>query len=70
MEAVVYRGARKLEIEDRVAEAIRLVAVGAVPTTQLISGTVPIHAVDAAFAVLERGGGVMKVLLDWQGSAL
>jgi hypothetical protein len=27
MEAVVYRGARKLEIEDRVAEAIRLVAL-------------------------------------------
>jgi (R,R)-butanediol dehydrogenase / meso-butanediol dehydrogenase / diacetyl reductase len=61
-------GARLYQRDDMV-EAIRLVAAGAIPTTQLISGTLPVHAVDAAFAVLERGGGVMKVLLDWRGSA-
>ena len=32
---------------------------------QLISRVVPVDAVGAAFAALE-GGGVMKVLLDWQ----
>ncbi|MGN9908773.1 zinc-dependent alcohol dehydrogenase [Phytohabitans sp. LJ34] len=61
-------GARLYQRDD-VAEAIRLVAAGAIPTTQLISGTMPVHAVEAAFAVLERGGGVMKVLLDWRGTA-
>ncbi|WBB80995.1 alcohol dehydrogenase catalytic domain-containing protein [Micromonospora sp. WMMD882] len=59
-------GAR-LYTRDDVAEAIRLVASGAIPARELISRVEPVTAVTAAFDALESGGGVMKVLLDWQG---
>ncbi|MFC8851381.1 zinc-binding dehydrogenase, partial [Micromonospora sp. NPDC057141] len=58
-------GARLYQREDMV-EAVRLVASGAIPARQLISRVVPADAVTAAFTALEEGGGVMKVLLDWQ----
>ncbi|MDG4825134.1 alcohol dehydrogenase catalytic domain-containing protein [Asanoa sp. WMMD1127] len=58
-------GARLYQRED-MAEAVRLVASGAVPVQRLISRVEPVAAVDAAFAALEQGGGVMKVLLDWR----
>ncbi|MGC5054039.1 zinc-dependent alcohol dehydrogenase [Micromonospora sp. DT48] len=57
-------GARLYQRDD-MAEAIRLVASGAIPTRQLISRVAPPSAATEAFAALE-GGGVMKVLLDWQ----
>ncbi|MEE6262770.1 zinc-dependent alcohol dehydrogenase [Plantactinospora sonchi] len=57
-------GARLYQRED-MAEAVRLVASGAIPAGQLISRVEPVEAVDAAFTALE-GGGVLKVLLDWQ----
>lgn len=58
-------GARLYQRDD-VAEAIRLVAAGAIPARQLISRVVPVESADAAFTALESGGGVMKVLLDWR----
>ncbi|GIF64026.1 Zn-dependent alcohol dehydrogenase [Asanoa ishikariensis] len=58
-------GARLYERDD-MAEAVRLVASGAVAPERLISRVEPVEAVDAAFTALERGGGVMKVLIDWQ----
>jgi threonine dehydrogenase-like Zn-dependent dehydrogenase len=58
-------GARLYQRDD-VAEAIRLIDAGAIPAQQLISRTLPVHEVDTAFAALEEGAGVMKVLLDWQ----
>jgi threonine dehydrogenase-like Zn-dependent dehydrogenase len=45
------------------------VAGGAIPAKQLISRIEPFDAVQAAFAALEQGGSVMKVLLDWQKGA-
>ncbi|MEV4754408.1 alcohol dehydrogenase catalytic domain-containing protein [Micromonospora sp. NPDC049559] len=59
-------GARLYQRDD-MAEAIRLVASGAVPAGQLISRVEPVEAVNAAFVALEEGGGVLKVLLDWRG---
>jgi 2-desacetyl-2-hydroxyethyl bacteriochlorophyllide A dehydrogenase len=58
-------GARLYQRDD-MAEAIRLVASGAIPARQLISRVEPVAGVTAAFTALESGGGVMKVLLDWQ----
>jgi (R,R)-butanediol dehydrogenase/meso-butanediol dehydrogenase/diacetyl reductase len=58
-------GARLYQRDD-MAEAIRLVASGAVPADRLITRVEPVDAVEAAFSALEQGGGVMKVLLDWQ----
>lgn len=58
-------GARLYQREDMV-EAIALVASGAIPARQLISRVEPVAEVAAAFTALESGGGVMKVLLDWQ----
>ncbi|MBM0274553.1 zinc-dependent alcohol dehydrogenase [Micromonospora tarensis] len=55
-------GARLYQRDD-MAEAIRLVASGAIPARQLISRIEPVEAVAEAFTALE-GGGVMKVLLD------
>ncbi|WP_432897086.1 zinc-dependent alcohol dehydrogenase [Micromonospora matsumotoense] len=57
-------GARLYQRDDMV-EAVRLVASGAIPARQLISRVVPADAAASAFTALE-GGGVMKVLLDWQ----
>jgi 2-desacetyl-2-hydroxyethyl bacteriochlorophyllide A dehydrogenase len=61
-------GARLYQRDD-MAEAVRLVAGGAIPAKQLISRIEPFDAVQAAFAALEQGGSVMKVLLDWQKGA-
>lgn len=61
-------GARLYQRDD-LAEAIRLLDEGAIPAQQLISRTLPAHAVEAAFAELDAGSGVMKVLLDWHGGA-
>ncbi|NGM11530.1 alcohol dehydrogenase catalytic domain-containing protein [Verrucosispora sp. CWR15] len=58
------RGARLYQRDD-MAEAIRLIASGAIPARQLISRVEPPEAATAAFTALE-GGGVMKVLLDWR----
>jgi (R,R)-butanediol dehydrogenase/meso-butanediol dehydrogenase/diacetyl reductase len=58
-------GARLYQRDD-MTEAIRLIASGAVPAEQLISRIEPVTAVDGAFAALEEGDGVMKVLLEWQ----
>ncbi|MEU1753060.1 alcohol dehydrogenase catalytic domain-containing protein [Micromonospora matsumotoense] len=57
-------GARLYQRDDMV-EAVRLVASGAIPARQLISRVVPADAAASAFTALE-GGGVLKVLLDWQ----
>ncbi|MEV2238316.1 alcohol dehydrogenase catalytic domain-containing protein [Micromonospora sp. NPDC049891] len=57
-------GARLYQRDD-MAEAIRLVASGAIPARQLISRVEPPEAAAEAFTALE-GGGVMKVLLDWR----
>lgn len=61
-------GARLYQRDD-MAEAIRLLACGAIPARRLISRVEPFEAVQTAFAALEQGGGVMKVLLDWQERA-
>ncbi|WKU06805.1 zinc-binding dehydrogenase [Micromonospora sp. HUAS LYJ1] len=58
-------GARLYQREDMV-EAVRLVASGVVPAGQLISRVVPVEAAGSAFTAIEEGGGVLKVLLDWQ----
>ena len=59
-------GARLYQRDD-IAEAIRLIASGAIPADQLITHILPAKDFDAAFAALEEGAGAMKVLLDWQG---
>jgi (R,R)-butanediol dehydrogenase / meso-butanediol dehydrogenase / diacetyl reductase len=61
-------GARLYQRDD-MAEAIGLVATGAVPAERLISRIEPVRSVDAAFTALESGGGVMKVLIDWREEA-
>lgn len=61
-------GARLYQRDD-VAEAIRLIDTGAIPARHLISRILSVPDVEAAFVALEEGAGVMKVLLDWQGSA-
>ncbi|CCH18034.1 zinc-dependent alcohol dehydrogenase [Micromonospora lupini] len=61
-------GARLYQRED-VVEAIRLVAAGVIPAQELISRVLPVAGVTDAFTALEGGGGVMKVLLDWQEEA-
>ncbi|WP_433088821.1 zinc-dependent alcohol dehydrogenase [Dactylosporangium sp. CA-052675] len=61
-------GARLYQRED-VVHAIRLIESGAVPAARLISRIEPVEAVGDAFAALESGGRVMKVLLDWREPA-
>ncbi|MEV4539598.1 alcohol dehydrogenase catalytic domain-containing protein [Asanoa sp. NPDC049518] len=61
-------GARLYQRDD-MAEAVRLVAAGGIAPERLISQVEPVSGVEAAFEALERGGGVMKVLLDWQEQA-
>ncbi|WP_433605268.1 zinc-dependent alcohol dehydrogenase [Dactylosporangium sp. CA-139114] len=58
-------GARLYERDD-VVQAIRLIESGAVPAARLISRIEAVEAVGDAFAALESGGRVMKVLLDWR----
>ena len=49
--------------------AVELVAAGVVPADALISAVVPLSEAADAFVQLERGGGVMKVLIDCRASA-
>jgi (R,R)-butanediol dehydrogenase/meso-butanediol dehydrogenase/diacetyl reductase len=58
-------GVRVYERED-FERAVELVATAAIPAASLISEVVPIGQVARAFDMLERGAGVMKVLLDCQ----
>ncbi len=57
-------GARLYQRED-FAEAVQLVASGAVPVQRLISDVVPLDRVAEAFDLLSAGGA-MKVLVDCQ----
>lgn len=56
-------GARLYSRED-MATAVELVAGGQIPAEELITQVEPLERVGAAFAALEAGAGVMKVLLD------
>ena len=47
--------------------AVKLLASGQIPATQLISTVEPLAQVTTAFEALESGDGVVKVLLDCQG---
>ncbi|MFI8630974.1 zinc-binding dehydrogenase [Microbacterium sp. NPDC077663] len=59
-------GARVYQRPD-FEEAVRLVAARAVPTDELISGIVPLGAVQQAFETLEKGGA-LKLLVDVAGA--
>jgi len=61
-------GARVYERADY-ERAVELVAAGVVPADALISAVVPLSEAADAFVQLERGGGVMKVLIDCRASA-
>jgi (R,R)-butanediol dehydrogenase / meso-butanediol dehydrogenase / diacetyl reductase len=56
-------GARVYERVD-FERAVTLLARGAIPAAQLISAVEPLERTQAAFAALEGGGDVMKVLID------
>jgi (R,R)-butanediol dehydrogenase / meso-butanediol dehydrogenase / diacetyl reductase len=56
-------GARVYERAD-FERAVGLLATGAIPVARLITGVEPLERVEAAFAALEGGGDVMKVLID------
>jgi 2-desacetyl-2-hydroxyethyl bacteriochlorophyllide A dehydrogenase len=58
-------GARVYERQDY-ERAVRLVSSGVIPTHALVSSVVPLSDASEAFAHLEGGGGVMKVLVDCQ----
>ena len=56
-------GARVYERAD-FERAVELLATGAIPAATLISSIEPLEHTQAAFATLEGGGSVMKVLID------
>jgi (R,R)-butanediol dehydrogenase/meso-butanediol dehydrogenase/diacetyl reductase len=56
-------GARVYERTD-FERAVELLAAGAIPTEPLISAVVPLEQTADAFAALEGGGDVLKVLVD------
>jgi (R,R)-butanediol dehydrogenase / meso-butanediol dehydrogenase / diacetyl reductase len=56
-------GARVYERTD-FERAVELLAAGAIPAAELISAAEPIDRAAEAFAQLETGGDVMKVLID------
>ena len=58
-------GARVYEPAD-FARAVELVADGIVPADALVSAVLPLPDTAEAFAALDRGGSVMKVLVDCQ----
>lgn len=60
---LTVRGARVYERED-FERALDLIHRGVVPVEQLISATIPLGRAPEAFALLESGGPVMKVLVD------
>ena len=57
------RGARVYERAD-FERAVALLASGAIPAARLITDIEPLERTEAAFAALEGGGDVMKVLID------
>jgi (R,R)-butanediol dehydrogenase / meso-butanediol dehydrogenase / diacetyl reductase len=62
------RGARVYERED-FERAVELLAAGAIPAARMISAVEPIERAPEAFALLEDGPGVMKVLIDCREQA-
>jgi (R,R)-butanediol dehydrogenase / meso-butanediol dehydrogenase / diacetyl reductase len=56
-------GARVYQRTDY-ERAVELVAAGVIPVDALVSAIVPLESAPDAFARLESGGGVMKVLID------
>jgi threonine dehydrogenase-like Zn-dependent dehydrogenase len=58
-------GARVYQRED-FERAVELIAEGAIPAATLITDVLPLSRVTEAFAALERGDAVVKVLLDCQ----
>ena len=58
-------GARVYERRD-FERAVHLVTSGVIPADALVSAVLPLSDASAAFAQLEGGGGVMKVLVDCQ----
>ena len=61
-------GARVYERTD-FERAVELLAAGAIPAAPLISAVVPLERTADAFAALEGGGDVLKVLIDCQTQA-
>jgi (R,R)-butanediol dehydrogenase / meso-butanediol dehydrogenase / diacetyl reductase len=61
-------GARVYERTD-FERAVELLAAGAIPTAPLISAVVPLEQTADAFAALEGGGEVLKVLIDCRQEA-
>jgi (R,R)-butanediol dehydrogenase/meso-butanediol dehydrogenase/diacetyl reductase len=61
-------GARVYERTD-FERAVELLAAGAIPTASLISAVVPLEQAAEAFAALEGGGDVLKVLVACQTHA-
>lgn len=48
--------------------AVALIAAGHIPARELITAVVPLSSAPDAFAAIERGGEVMKVLVDCQAT--
>jgi 2-desacetyl-2-hydroxyethyl bacteriochlorophyllide A dehydrogenase len=65
---LTLHGARLYERAD-FEEAVRLIAVGAIPADVLITGCEPMDRVQQAIESLEDGQGAVKVLVDCRGSA-
>ncbi len=59
-------GARVYEPED-FERAIELAAAGEMPLDRLITDTLPLTALPAAFERMESGGDTMKILIDVKG---
>jgi len=57
------QGLRVYEAQD-FAAAIALAAAGALPLAQLISDIRPLSALRSGFEDMEKGGAVMKILLE------
>jgi (R,R)-butanediol dehydrogenase / meso-butanediol dehydrogenase / diacetyl reductase len=56
-------GARVYERHD-FERAVALLAAGVIPAAELISAVEPLERAAQAFAALESGAGVVKVLVD------
>lgn len=61
-------GARVYERAD-FERAVELLATGAIPAAELISAVEPLDRTNEAFAALESGAGVVKVLIDCRDGA-
>jgi (R,R)-butanediol dehydrogenase / meso-butanediol dehydrogenase / diacetyl reductase len=59
-------GARVYERRD-FERAVEMLATGTIPAASLISAVEPLERTTEAFAALEAGAGVVKVLIDCQG---